>query len=183
MLSRLRHRLGDRLRGEPNRDVLVRRGLSLGENVFLGDRVYIDPSHCWLVEIGDRTVISLNTIILAHDASTRRALGYSRLARVRIGADVYIGCASVILPGVSIGDGAIVGAGSMVTKDVPARTVVAGNPARIVKPVEEYFAEHSERLGRRPRWPYDGWTIPGGITPKAKRLQRELLARGEGYVE
>src|ERR1700730_5542227 len=105
VLSRLRQRLGDRLRGQTSRDVLVEHGLTLGENVFLGHRVYIDPRHCWLLEIGDRAVISPNTVILAHDASTRRQLGFSRLARVRIGREVYIGCAALILPGVSIGDG------------------------------------------------------------------------------
>jgi maltose O-acetyltransferase len=185
MLSSLRRRLGDRLRGEVNRDALVRRGLKLGRDVFLGDRVYIDPGHCWLIEIGDRTMITRSAVILAHDASTRRhrQVGYSRLARVHVGCDVFIGCAAIILPGVSIGDGAIIGAGSVVTKDVPARTVVAGNPARVIKTVDDYIANHAEELRHRPQWPYEGWTLGGRISGEHKEIQREMLADGEGYVE
>ncbi len=58
-----------------------------------------------------------------------------RTAPVSIGNDVWIGCRSIVLKGVSIGDGAIVAAGSVVTKDVPAYTLVAGNPAQIKKKV------------------------------------------------
>lgn len=50
-----------------------------------------------------------------------------------VGDNVWIGNRAIVLPGVTIGDGAVVGAGSVVTRDVPARTVVAGNPARVVR--------------------------------------------------
>lgn len=182
-LSRLRRRLTDKLHGYPNRDMLVKRGLTLGENVFLGDGVYLDPGHCWLVSIGNDTTIAKDASILVHDGSSRKHVGYSRLGRVSIGSRVFIGTYAVILPGVSVGDEAVVGAGSIVSADVPPRTVVAGNPARVIRSLEDYVADHNKRLSRSPRWPLEGWTLAGAITPQHKQTQRDALADGEGYVE
>jgi maltose O-acetyltransferase len=64
------------------------------------------------------------------------AQGYS-YSKVRIGNDVWIGYHAIILPGVSIGDGAIIGAGSIVTRDIPPYTVAAGVPARVVRDRKE----------------------------------------------
>jgi maltose O-acetyltransferase len=182
-LASLRRRLVDKLHGHPNRDMLVKRGLKLGHNVFLGHGVYIDPGHCWLIEIGDDSEITLNTTILAHDGLLRRRLGYSRIARVKIGREVFVGCGSIILPGVTIGDGAAVGAGSVVTSDVPPRTLVAGNPAKAIASIDDYLAKHTELMRDRPRWSYEGWTIPGKISSENKQIQWEWLAGGDGYVE
>lgn len=183
MLSNLRRRLADRLRGRPNRDDLVNRGLKIGNGVFLGDGVYIDPGQCWLVEIGDRATISFETVILAHDASGRKQAGFTRVARVRIGRDVFIGCRAIILPGVTIGDNAVVGAGAVVTADVPPRTVVAGNPARLIRSVDDFIARRAQSIETRPRWPLEGWTVPGGISTERKHIQWEALADGDGYVK
>jgi len=184
MPVRLRRRLLDKLRGQPNREMLVKRGLKLGKNVWLGDGVYLDPGHCWLISIGDETVIAKDAAIWVHDGSTRKHVGYTRLGRVAIGARVFIGAHAVVLPGVTVGDEAVVGAGSVVCADVPARTVVAGNPARSIRSLDDFALEHSERLSRRPHWPYDGWTLGGRISLEHKQLQCEMLDDGEGgYVE
>ena len=145
--------------------------------------MYLDPGHCWLISIGDDTVIAKDATILVHDGSTRKHVGYSRLAPVSVGARVFIGTYAVVLPGVSIGDDAVIAAGSVVTRDVPDGTVVAGNPARVVRSLEDYAAEHTARLSERPHWPYDGWTLGGGIPPANKLIQREMLAGSEGYVK
>jgi maltose O-acetyltransferase len=183
MPIRLHRRLTDKLRGYSNREVLLRRGLKLGSNVFLGEGVHLDPSHCWLISIGDETRIAKDASIYVHDASTRVHIGYTRLNPVVIGARVFIGARAVILPGVTVGDEAIIGAGSVVCSDVPARMVVAGNPARAIKTVDEYLATHDERLRHRPHWPLQGWTVAGGIDDERKQAQRDALAEGEGYVE
>ena len=183
VLSSLHRRLIDKLHGHPNRDVLVKRGLKLGRNVFIGHGVYIDPSHCWLIEIGDDSKITLNTIILAHDGLPRERLGYSRIARVHIGREVFIGCGSIILPGVTIGDGAVVAAGSIVSTNVAPGALVAGNPAKAISTVDDYLAKHAERMRHRPRWPYKGWTVPGKISDEHKQIQWKELAVGDGYVE
>lgn len=69
---------------------------------------------------------------------------------VTIGHDVWIGHGAIVLPGRSIGTGAVVAAGAIVTKDVPAYTIVAGNPARIIKP--RFPSEIAERLIRLAWW-------------------------------
>jgi maltose O-acetyltransferase len=67
-----------------------------------------------------------------------RALGWEAGLPITIGSNVWVGSGAIILAGVTIGDGAVVGAGAVVSRDVAARTVVAGNPARLVRelPVE-----------------------------------------------
>jgi maltose O-acetyltransferase len=171
-----------KLRGRPDLEGLQAAGLRLGRNVFVAGGTYLDPDFCWLIEIGDESVISLQVMVLAHDASTRRHTGFTRVAPVHIGARVFIGARTIVLPGVTIGDDAIVGAGSVVRADVPAGQVVAGNPARVLTSAEDYLDRHTAAQARRPTWPRDGWTVAGGIGEVNKaRMARELEA-GEAYV-
>ena len=79
----------------------------------------IDDSHAWLIEIGDNVTLAPRVHILAHDASTKLYLGYTKIGRVRIGNDVFIGHVTIILPGVTIGDNVVIGAGSVVKSDIP----------------------------------------------------------------
>jgi maltose O-acetyltransferase len=180
---RLLRRVGCRLRGRPDVSRLQRDGLALGRRVTVERRTHIDPDFPWLIAIGDETVVSLGVTILAHDASTRRPLGYTRVAPVVVGKRVFIGAGAIVLPGVTIGDDAIVGAGSVVRHDVAPGTVVAGNPARAVVETSSYLARHRERMTRRPTWPRQGWTRAGQITPDHKREMAEVLLDGEAYVE
>ncbi len=96
----------------------------------------IDSLYPELVEIEDDVYITRGTTIVAHMTPTpylRKYIPEVSFGEVRIKRGAYIGVHSIILPGVTIGEGAIVGAGSVVTKDVPAFTVVAGNPAREIR--------------------------------------------------
>ena len=79
------------------------------------------------IRIGDESFVASGAMILSHDFCR------GKHADTIIGKQCFIGVNSVILPGVSIGDNCIVGAGAVVTKDVPANSVVAGNPAKIIK--------------------------------------------------
>ena len=111
-----------------------------GFNIHLGTGVFLNFSCTILdvaeVTIGDGTLIAPGVQILAadhpRDAATRRA-GLELGRPVHIGRNVWIGAGALVLPGVCIGDDAIVGAGSVVTRDVPAGATVAGNPARQLK--------------------------------------------------
>ena len=108
-----------------------------GCNTTLGDYVYLNAGCVILdsgqVTIGDHTLIGPKTQILCadhHRDAAKRRQGLECALPVTIGADVWIGAAALILPGVTIGNGAIVGAGSVVTRDVAPGAIVTGNPAR-----------------------------------------------------
>ncbi|WP_411732056.1 DapH/DapD/GlmU-related protein [Paeniglutamicibacter sp.] len=113
-----------------------------GKNITLGKRIFINAGCKFQdqggVVIGDDTLIGHNVVIatLNHDlAPSRRADMHP--APVAIGRNVWIGSNATILPGVNIGDDAVVAAASVVTKDVPAGAVVVGSPARVVRSVTE----------------------------------------------
>ena len=107
--------------------------ISLGAHVFLNfGCVILD---CAPVSIGDRTQIGPGVQILTPDHPREpgpREAGLEFARAIRIGRNVWIGGGALILPGVTVGDDAIVGAGSVVTRDVPAGATVVGNPARVV---------------------------------------------------
>ncbi len=130
-----------RLRGYRTPESLVARGARLGTNVYIGDRVIFDDGFLSLISVGDDAVICAGTRLLAHDASTKRSMGYTVIKPVQIGKRAYIGADSIILPGVTVGDDAVVGAGSVVTRDVKPGTVVAGNPAREIGTTEQLAAQ------------------------------------------
>lgn len=100
--------------------VILERGLKL-------DRLYPKGVH-----IGQNTLIASEVTILSHD-HCKRVGELPLLADVKIGERCFIAVGAMILPGVTIGNEVIVGAGSVVTKDIPSNVIVAGNPARIIK--------------------------------------------------
>ena len=112
------------------------RNLAIGDDVDLALNVLIESAGG--VTIGDRSLIGYGAKIFS---SNHRILpnrgnifgaGHTKMA-VFIGKDVWLGANVIVLPGRTIGDGAVVGAGSVVTKDVPPYTIVGGNPAKILK--------------------------------------------------
>jgi maltose O-acetyltransferase len=111
-----------------------------GVNTYIGDGAYLNTGcvilDCARVEIGAKCLlgpaVQIYTAIHPLDPAERAA--FVETARpVTLGRNVWIGGAAVLLPGVSIGDNAVVGAGSVVVKDVPANCVVAGNPAKVIR--------------------------------------------------
>lgn len=138
MLGKLIDRFAEKKR-ERYVKSLVARGLVLGKNVQIVSSIFLDPSHCFLISIGDDTTICPNVRLIAHDASTKKALGFTKIGRIEIGANCFIGDSTIVLPNVRIGRGSIIGAGAVVTKDIPDGSVAAGNPARVVCTVEDYL--------------------------------------------
>ncbi len=108
--------------------------ISLGRNVFINDHcIFLD---CAPIVIGDDVqigpAVQLYTAQHPLDAKVRRS-GLESASPIRIGSDVWIGGGALVLPGVTIGDRSIVGAGSVVVHHVPLYSVVVGNPARMVR--------------------------------------------------
>lgn len=133
-------------------------GVRVGENVrFYGISADMFGSEPWLVTIGNDVYITAGVQFITHDGGTlilrKEQYDLEWTAPITIGNDVYIGTRSMILPGVKIGNRCIIGAGSVVTKNVPDNTVVAGAPARPIRSVDEYLAKlkkKSLRCGHLP---------------------------------
>jgi maltose O-acetyltransferase len=113
-----------------------------GTNIELGERVFFNFNCVVLdvcrVRIGSFTLfgpaVQIYTPMHPLDAGLRRKQEFGK--PVEIGADVWVGGGAIILPGVSIGARAVIGAGSVVTRDVPADVFAAGNPCRVIRPIE-----------------------------------------------
>ncbi|HKR66890.1 MAG TPA: acyltransferase [Thermoanaerobaculia bacterium] len=107
----------------------------IGRRCSIGDRTQIHA--CRLVEIGDRVLISWDVTLLENN--------YHAQSRgpIRIEDDVWIGCHAIVMSGVTIGRGAVIAAGAVVTKDVPPNMLVGGNPARVLREITpEYRRDH-----------------------------------------
>lgn len=127
------------------RPKLIRKmGCHVGKNTFFGDYVRIDTSYADMIYIGDYSHLTSGCRILCHQrdltnyckGDNAADLGY-KTGEVHIGKGVMVGMETLIMPGVTIGDGVIIGAGSIVTKDIPAWTIATGRPARVVKSIPE----------------------------------------------
>ena len=113
-----------------------------GSNIHLGKRVYFNFNCVVLdvceVHIGEHTLfgpaVQIYTATHPLNAEERRKKEYAK--PIRIGADCWIGGGAIILPGVTIGDKTVIGAGSVVTKSLPGGVLAAGNPCRVLRPVE-----------------------------------------------
>lgn len=110
------------------------RGAQIGKNVEIGYFVIIDNLFPELVVIEDDVTISARSTLLAHDEARAYAQGGAESrGSVHLRKGAFVGVHCVILPGVTVGESAIVGAGSVVTRDVPPRTTVVGVPARVIQ--------------------------------------------------
>ncbi|MED3910365.1 DapH/DapD/GlmU-related protein [Peribacillus simplex] len=171
-----------KLRGEVTTNSLVKRGLKVGKNFKRLDRCIIDYSHCWLITIGDNVTLAPRVHILAHDASTKNKLNYTKISLVNIGDDVFIGAGSIILPGVKIGNNVIIGAGSVVTKNIPDNCLAVGNPARVVGNTNDYLEKNNKEMEHRPIF-NEQWTDRNNISIDKKQEMINKLKDGIGYVE
>lgn len=124
--------------------VLRKVGCHVGKHVFIGSQVYIDAGHADKIYIEDYAHVTAKTILLCHKRELRDyCIGdnYANLpyktGEIHLGRGCSTGTGTLIMPGVSIGEGTIIGAGSLVTRNIPAWSVAVGRPAKIVKYLEE----------------------------------------------
>lgn len=171
-----------RLRGDFTTEKLISMGMKVGKNFKRLHGVILDPGHCWLIEIGDNVTMAPRVHVLCHDASTKTFLDYTKIGRVTIGDNVFIGAESVILPGVTIGNNVIIGANSTVTHDIPDNTVAAGSPARKICSLEEYLEKERKRMETAPCYGEE-YTLRKDV-PMEKRMQQKAELEGKiGYID
>lgn len=171
-----------RLRGEYTTERLIAMGMKVGKNFGRLWGVILDPSHCWLIEIGDHVTLAPRVHILCHDASTKEFLGYTKIGRVTIGDHVFIGAESVVLPGVTIGSNVVIGANSTVTHDIPDNCVAAGTPARVISSLDAYLEKEKARMAISPCYGEE-YTLRKGVSMEKRMQQKEELAGKIGYID
>ncbi|WP_455618000.1 acyltransferase [Eisenbergiella sp.] len=125
-----------------------KHGMNIGANTFIYSS-NIDYGHAFLISVGDNCTITGATL-LAHDATTKKQLGYVKVGRINIGNNVFIGQGAIVLPGVTVEDNVIIGAGTVVSRSIPSNSVVVGNPARIIGKTTDYMQKHENRIKKNP---------------------------------
>jgi maltose O-acetyltransferase len=172
-LSKKLHDFLKRLRGEVTIEQLVKNGLTIGANLKVRPGCIIDYSHCWHIEIGDDVTLAPRVHILAHDASTKTHLNYTKIANVKIGNRVFIGAGSIILPGVNIGNDVIIGAGSIVSKSIPDNSLATGNPARVICSTTEYLDKQKLKMNQDNCFD-ESFTLDHGISESQKQHMKSI---------
>lgn len=170
MIRKIKLKIKKILRGGVTVEELRKYGATIGDDVEIWTDK-IDKGHAFLLEIGNRVTIS-DARILLHDASTKRFIGYSRVGKVVIGSDVFIGADAIILPGVTIGNSVVVGAGAVVTSNIPSDSVVIGVPARVIGSCVDFVKRNETLLKQKPK--YDTHWSQKSIEEK-KKMQSELI--------
>lgn len=171
-----------RIRGEYTTEKLVSMGMKVGRNFGRLNGVILDPSHCWLIEIGDDVTLAPRVHILCHDASTKTFLNFTKIGRVTIGNRVFIGAESVVLPGVTIGDDVIIGANSTVTHNISSNSVAVGSPARVICTLEEYLKKEKNRMVSSPIYD-ESYTLRNNVSMDLRMRQKEELKDAIGYID
>lgn len=183
MKKRLK-RFIDKIRGDVGTQKLIEQGLIVGKNFKRNEQCIIDQSHCWLITIGDNVTLAPRVHILAHDASMWLATGYTKIAPVQIGNNVFIGAGTIIMPGITIGDHVVIGAGSVVTKNIERNSVAAGNPAKKIGEYHAYIEKMNRLLKEQPKYD-ESYTLrnPNLTNLQKEQMKKELSKSGIGFVE
>ena len=171
-----------RINGEVLTSTLVKRGMRVGNNFNRQQGSYIDPTHCFLIEIGNNVTFSIRVTVLAHDASTKKSTGYTKIGKVIIGDNVFVGANATILPNVKIGDNSIIGANSVVTKDITANCVAAGNPVKIICSLEEFLNRNQEKMETAQKFGRE-YRFSKKITEEKKEEMKCAVKNGMAYID
>lgn len=144
-------------------------GGKIGEKVYL-EGAFIDPGFLFLIEIGNHVTITHATI-LAHDGSTQFSLKKTTVGKVKIGDYVFIGYQAIVLPNVHIGNNVIIGAGSVVTDDIPDNSIAVGNPCKVVGKYSDFVSKNKKAMETHPV--YDTYHADKSLE-EIHRMQLEL---------
>lgn len=146
ILKKIRQKYAEYKGGEIYINYLREQGIKIGTQCHIGkpSTIAIDSTRPYLVEIGNNVRMNNGFTLLTHDFATSVITNkYGEFlpssGKVKIGNNVYFAQKCTVMKGVTIGDNCIVGYGSLITKDIPDNSVVAGSPARVICTLEEYY--------------------------------------------
>lgn len=159
----------------------VKAGMKIGKNCDIQPGLIVDNSHCWLIEIGNNVTIAPEVYLLAHDASLMKLLEVTRIGKVIIEDNSFIGARAIIMPGVRVGKNAIIAAGSVVVKNVEPNTIVGGNPAKFIMSVDEYKLKHQKLINEAIVYD-ENWSVQNGISNEMKAKMNKDLESKDGYI-
>lgn len=120
-------------------------GIDIGENCFIYNSLDDYSTESYLITIGNNVTITSGVKLLTHDGGMRVLIQVGMLekadkfGKITIGNNVFVGLNSIILPNVTIGDNVVIGAGSIVTKNLSSNGVYAGNPAKYICSIDDYY--------------------------------------------
>ena len=148
-------------------EILRKRGVKIGDKTYIEKNV-VFGSEPYLISIGDNVRITSNVKFITHDGGmwVARNLGIlenaDKFGKINIGNNVNIGWSVILMPGVNVGSNCIIGAGAIVTKDIPNNSVAAGVPARVISSINEYCEKNRDKVDFTKR-----------MTAKEKRIYLE----------
>lgn len=164
-------------------EYLLSHGMKVGTNSHIFSDATIDHIYPHLISIGNNVTISTNVTILVHDASTNVVGVGTKLGRVTIGNNVFVGTGTIILCNTQIGNNVVIGAGSVVTHDLPDNAVYAGSPAKRVCSIEDYRERMQLLCNERPDLskirPWDQWA---DASEEDRQKMCDALEDGVGFI-
>lgn len=131
-------------------------GAIIGDNLHMERNSYLDSSFPWLITIGNNVTIAPDVLILSHDGSTQKAIGYSKIGKV------------------TIGDNCVIGAGSIVKGVFPENTIISGAPARVMQSLGTFKEKNERRLDSGNVFDIS-YTRKGKITKEKKQQMLEVM--------
>lgn len=168
---------------QSEKEYRLNRGMKIGANCNIYSWDTIDGGLPRLITIGDNVTISTNVTILTHDASTNIVGCGTKLGKVTIGNNVFIGTGTIILCNVKIGNNVIVGAGSVVTRNLQDNGVYSGVPAKYICSIEDYREKYEKLREERPRFdlirPWYDWK---NATEEEQQQMVNSLENGVGFI-
>lgn len=148
MINKLKYLYYSRVKHMDGSDIAIMKMRQWGIHIGRDCRMFttISVKEPTLVSIGNRVTVSSGVVFCTHDNAIIKAIPGKTdiVGPIVIGDDCFIGMRSMIMYGVTLGDHCIVGAGSVVTKSFPPRSVVGGNPAKLICTIDEYAEKYSD---------------------------------------
>lgn len=143
------------------REYLINKGCKIGEDTRIHNSVSSFGSEPYLIEIGNNCTFAFEVMFFTHDGGVsvlnnlNMLEGADKMARIRVGNNVFIGYRAIVMPGVIIGDNVVIGAGSIVTKNIPSNSVAAGVPAKVISTIDEYYKNCKDHVDYLTNMNYD----------------------------